>query len=417
MPKINENIDRIPFYLTKKISEETESELGIINLSRGQAGFQPPLEIYKEAKRIIDPKDKTLFKYEKLVGSKDLRRAISNWYGKIFNLDLNPKNIVVTDGGTGGISLSLQFLTNQGDEIIIPDPAYPYYIVSAKYGLENRVIKRLPIGKEKVNREKLGSVIGENTQVIILTSPHNPTGVVYDFKTLEGIMELAKEKDFFVLYDENHFPEIYDGKKHLPLTLFDKERKHSIVLGSLSRLGLQGERIGWAVLPEDLSERFSITYSTHNLSVNTPAQRLGTFVLDNYENLDFDKLFKEYEEKRNWLIPEINKFDGFDCHIPEGTCYAFPNIKEFVDKNRKKLEKIVKTESKKRRRSDDDIKFSLEHNSVLAYKFLLYTTKVGGLPGLTYGPESDDYIRLSFSVGREDIEEAVNRMKNMDKFL
>ena len=77
MPAINENINRIPFYLTKKISEETGAEPNVIDLSRGQAGFQPPLEVYEEARRIIDTEDKSLFKYEKLAGSEKLRKAIA----------------------------------------------------------------------------------------------------------------------------------------------------------------------------------------------------------------------------------------------------------------------------------------------------------------------------------------------------
>lgn len=416
MPKINQNISKIPFYLTKKISEGAAAEPSAINLSRGQAGFLPPLEIYEETKRLINPKDKTFFRYEKAAGSIELRKSISKWYKEYFNLDISPDYIVITVGGTGGITLALQSLTNLGDQIIIPDPSYPFYMLSAKYGLENRDIKRVAIGNEKLTKEKLAPLIEKNTKVVIITSSHNPTGAVYDKETLKGLVGLAEEKDFFILCDENHFPEIYDGKKHLPITLFDKKRKYTVLLGSLSRFALQGERIGWAILPEEPKD-FAGKFAAHSPFANTSAQKLALYFFDNYEKLNFDKYFKDYEEKRNWFIPELNKIDGFECPIPEGTSYTFVNIKKFVDKNEEKLKELVKEESKKRKVSEEDIKLSLEYKSILVHKFLLYCIGVGSVPGIAYGPASDAYLRFTFSVDRADIEEAVKRMKNIPKYL
>ncbi len=276
MPAINKNINKIPFYLTKKVSEGAAAEPSAINLSRGQAGFLPPLEIYEAAKKLIDPKDKTVFRYEKAAGSIDLRNAISKWYKKHFNLDIKPEYIVITVGGTGGISLALLTLTNPGDQIIIPDPSYPFYTLSAQYGLDNRDIKRVAIGNEKLTRKKLEPLIEKNTKVVIITSSHNPTGVVYDAETLKELVKLAEEKDFFILCDENHFPEIYDNKKHVPITRFDKERKYTVLLGSLSRFALQGERIGWAILPEE-PENFAENFAAHSPFASTTAQKLATY--------------------------------------------------------------------------------------------------------------------------------------------
>jgi aspartate/methionine/tyrosine aminotransferase len=409
MPRINKTISEIPFYLTKKISEGAASEPSAVNLSRGQAGFLPPLEIYEEAKRLIDPKDKTLFRYDKSSGSIELRKSISKWYNKFYGLDVSPEHIAITVGGTGGITLALLSLTNPGDQIIIPDPSYPFYMLSANYGLENRDIKSIFIGENRVTRKNLEENIEEKTNLVILTNPHNPNGVSYNKDTLSEIVELAKEKDFFILCDENHFPEIYDGKKHTPLALID--RKNSVVLGSLSRFALQGERIGWAILPEN-QNGFNEKFIAHSPFASTFAQKLATYFFNNYDTLNFDRYFKDYEEKRNWFIPQLNKFKGFQCGMPEGTSYAFPNIKDFVEENRERLENIVKEESIKRKLSNEDIDLSLKHNSILAYKFLLYEVGVGTVPGIAYGPQSDNYLRFTFSVEKGDLLEAVKRMEN-----
>ena len=415
MPKINKGAETMPFYLTKKVSEMAAEEPGVVNLSRGQAGFLPPQEIYEEARRIINREDKSIFRYEKSAGAKGLRQSIANWYGRIFNLDVDPRCVAVTAGGTGAISMALQTFSNYGDQIVIPDPSYPFYMLSANHGLEGRDITRLNMGRGKVDRKKLESVVKKNMQMVILTSPHNPTGVVYDAETLKGIMELAKEKDFFVMYDENHFPEVYDGARHLPIQLFDEGRTHSIMLGSLARLAIQGERVGWAVLPH-LKDIASI-YTAQSPFACTRAQKLAEFVLDNYEHLGFEKEFEDYKEKRNMLVPEINKIEGFTCDMPEGTSYAFPNIAKFAEQNLEKLEKIVYEESERRDVSKEDLQISLKHDSILVSKFLLYEAGIGVVPGIAYGPASDDCVRFTFSVSKEEVEEAIKRLGEVNKIL
>lgn len=414
MPEINKLIDEVPFYLTKKVSEGAADEPGAVNLSRGQAGFLPPLDMYEEAKRIIDSGDKTLFRYEKSAGSPELRKAMSQWYERLYGLKVVPEHIAITVGGTGAITLAFMMFTNPGDEIIIPDPSYPFYMLSASYGLENRIIKRLFIGKDGVTGENLQAVISHKTKLVVITNPNNPNGFFYDEKALVEIVELARKKDFFIICDENHFPELYDGRKHVPLSLID--RKNSIVLGSLSRYALQGERIGWAILPDNPKGLLS-KFIAHSPYAATTAQKLGTFFFKNYESLGFEKYFIEYEEKRNWLIPELNKIEGFQCHMPAGTSYAFVNIRKFADKNKDKLTLVVKKEMEKRSLPEEEIELAMKYKSILVNKYLLYCVGVGTVPGIAYGPGSDNYIRFTFSVDKEELEIAAARLKNIFKGL
>lgn len=412
MPQTNKLLDEIPFYLTKKVSECAAEEPGAVNLSRGQAGFLPPLAMYEEAARLVNPKDKTFFRYEKSAGSHELRRAMSGWYERIYGLNIAPEHIAITVGGTGAITLAFMMFTNPGDEIIIPDPSYPFYMVCAKYGLDGRVIKRLFIGENGVTKENLEPLIGPKTKLVVLTNPNNPNGFFYDEKALAEIVELARKKDFFIICDENHFPELYDRRKFIPLAAID--RKRTIVLGSLSRYALQGERVGWAILPDEPKGLVS-KFAAQSPYAATSAQKLGVFFFENYERLGFEKYFAEYEEKRNWLIPELNKIEGFSCNLPAGTSYAFPNIKKFADKNRDKLMNIVKKEMEKRSLPKDEIDLAMKHNSILVNKYLLYSVGVGTVPGIAYGPMSDDYIRFTFSVDKEELAKAAEKLKNIFK--
>lgn len=414
MPDINKLIDEIPFYLTKKVSEGAADEPGAVNLSRGQAGFLPPPVLYEEAKRIINPQDKTFFRYEKSAGSPKLRAVMSKWYERIYGLKVSPDHIAVTVGGTGAITLAFMVFTNPGDEIIIPDPSYPFYMLSAKYGLDGRIIKRLFIGEGGVTKENLEPLISEKTKLVVLTNPNNPNGFFYDEKALKDIVALAEKKDFFILCDENHFPELYDGRCHVPLSVID--RKRSIVLGSLSRYALQGERIGWAILPEGYDGILS-KFIAHSPYAATSSQKLGTFFFDNYEKLGLEKYFIDYEEKRNWLIPEINKIEGFSCRMPAGTSYAFPNIRVFADKYKEKLLPLVKKEMEKRSLPREEIELAMRHNSILVNKYLLYCVGVGTVPGIAYGPMSDSFIRFTFSVDKEELALAAQRFQNISKEL
>jgi aspartate aminotransferase len=417
MPSLNTAVQRIPSYLTKKISEETGLESGVVNLSRGQAGFQPPPVVFAEAARLMDPRDSALFKYEKIAGSEELRQTLSQWYQKCFSVRVDAGRIFVTDGGTGGISTALQVLTNPGDELIIPDPAYPQYVAYTEHILENRQTRRINLGIEKLTAEKLDRAISAKTKAVLLTSPNNPTGAVYDENDLKDLLSVAANRDIFIICDENHFPEVYDGRKHVPLTAFDKEGRYVVTIGSLSRLGLQGLRIGWAVIPASIGDLFARVQSLFNLSVNVPGQRLACFVLKNYDRLGYDHRFREYQQKRNFMIDRLKELEGFDCHLPQGCCYAFPNISEFCARHRTQIEEIVVQESRHRGRPESEIEFALQHDSVLVYKILLYRAKVGVLPGLVYGPASDGHIRLSFSIPMNEIEKAMTRLQGLDRFL
>lgn len=391
-------------------------EPDVINLSRGQAGFLPLEAVYAEARRATRRDDKGTFRYEKAAGSTALRRSIAEWYGRLFNLEVDPDFVAVTVGGTGAIALAFQTFTAPGDQIVIPDPAYPFYVLCAAYGLDGREITRLCIGASRVDRAALEPVMRKNLQMVVLTSPHNPSGVVYDEAGLRPILDLAQREDFFVLYDENHCPEVYDGRKHLPIQLLDGTREHSIMLGSVSRLGLQGERIGWAVLPR-IRRDIATTYVAQSPFASTRAQRLASFVLDNYETLGFDRVFLEYEEKRNLLIPAINEVPGFECRLPEGGSYAFVRIAGFVAEHRSALESVVREQSWKRGIAETEVELSLRHNSLLVSRFLLYGVGIGVVPGVAYGPGSDDYVRFTFAAERSEIERAIDRLKRIQALL
>lgn len=415
MPGINEKILKIPFQYTKKLTEEIKEDRSVINLGRGDAEFMTPQPIIDYLYRIlcekgIDDINEPVGKYTHYAptkGLKSLKQAICGKYQKESNLELNPENVLVTNAGMNAISLSLLAITNPGDEILIPSPCYVAYDPISNYILDGRIGKRINLDEKNQFMLKMNDLYRattKNTKALILTSPLNPTGTVYDRKSLEEIMRYGVENDIFIIHDENHEKEMYDNNKHYAIALFDKNRENSVLLNSFSRLGMGGWRLGWMIAPKKVIETASLIHSFTNMTCNTAVQEAGAFALDNYDTLGFREEFENYQKKRDYIVNELNSIDGIKCPegLPQGTCYVFPNIRGFYEKHRDMIANSLKEPT--------------QSISVATYKFLINKAKVGCIPGLAYGDNTDDYLRFSFSAKKEAIEEGMKRIKESIKW-
>lgn len=434
IPSINEEILNIPIVYTKELTEGIKDDKTAINLARGDSEFQTPGPIIDYLSKILPDEGGNLedfnsslgkwTHYEKGKGSKRLREAIARKYKKESGLGIDPDCILITQGGMNAIFTSFLAITKPGDEILIPDPSYIAYDPISNYILSERKGKRIKLKEENnfiLTIDQLDKAKTERTKALILTSPLNPTGSLYDPNDLKAIIEWGIKNNVFIIHDENHEKEIYDNNKHYPIRLYDEGGEHSILLNSFSRLGMGGWRLGWMVAPERVMGVAALAHSYINMTCNTFVQEAGAYTLDNYDKLGFDKIFKKYEEKRNLLVTALNNLDGFRCRMPKSTCYAFPNIKEFYDNYRDKilflieetLNRKIKGNPEKKSVYARDLELSKKSVSFAVHKFLLLKARVGVIPGLAYGANGDDYIRFSFSVKREAIEEAIKRLNEI----
>lgn len=438
VPSINERIFDIPLVYTKELTEGIKDEKMAINVARGDSEFQTPMPIIDYLCKILPDSghDSGNFNsvtgkwthYEKEKGSKHLRESIARKYKRESGLDVDPAAILITQGGMNAIFTSFLAVTVPGDEILIPDPCYVAYDPISNYLLSGRIGKRIKLREDNnfiLTIEQLDKARTKKTKALILTSPLNPTGTVYDRGNLKKIMEWGIKNNIFIIHDENHEKEIYGDATHYPIRLYDKRGENSILLNSFSRLGMGGWRLGWIIAPGRVIRAAGLAHSYINMTCNTFVQEAGAYTLDNYDKLGFDDIFKTYQEKRDILVTALNSIPGFECIIPKGTCYAFPNIRKFYDNNRNKILSFLKKELGRKIKEHPeektmyarDLELSKNSASFAVHKYLLLKALVGVIPGLAYGPNSDAYIRFSFSVKKEAVEEAIRRLNDMSKEL
>ncbi|MDD5438830.1 MAG: aminotransferase class I/II-fold pyridoxal phosphate-dependent enzyme [Candidatus Omnitrophica bacterium] len=434
VPSINDAILDIPIVYTKELTESIKDEKTVVNLARGDSEFQTPKPVIDYLTGILpDPGsgpadfNSSVGKwthYEKGKGSKRLREAAARKYERESGLSVDPGCVLVTQGGMNAIFTAFITVTKPGDEILIPDPCYVAYDPISNYLLSGRRGKRIRLKEENnfiLTVDQLDKARTNKTKALILTSPLNPTGSLYDAASLKKITAWCIRHNIFMIHDENHEKEIYDGNKHYPAMLYDKGREHTILLNSFSRLGMGGWRLGWIVAPKRIMKALELAHSYINMTCNTFVQEAGVFTLDNYDTLGYDAIFMNYRKKRDLLVPALNALPGFRCLMPKATCYAFPNIRDFFNNNKRPILDTDTVMLKRRIRENPgrkdaygrELKLCRESVSFAVHKFLLFKAGVGVIPGLAYGPGSDDYIRFSFSVKREAIEEAIQRLKGM----
>jgi aspartate aminotransferase len=438
MPTINEKLDSVPLVYTKKITESIKDDPEVVNLSRGESEFQAPVPIIDYLTGILsgnhaqgsstdagtDVDTGQWMRYGKTRGSMRLREAIARKYQRESGLTIDPRGILITQGGTNAIFTAFLAISNPGDEILIPDPAYSPYDPMVNHAIPGIKGKRVALEEADgfiLTARSLDRAKTPQTKGLILTSPLNPTGTVYSKDQTREVMEWGLKNDVYIIHDENHEKEVYDGHKHYPISIYDPEFKNSVLLNSFSRLGMGGWRLGWMVASPRTIQAAETLHLYINMSCNSFVQEAGAYTLDNYEQLGFSHYFHLYRQKRDYLVKELNQLEGFSCPSPAGTCYAFPNVQKFYQKHKTRiLETVAERLQKKESGPDptgDDLHRQLElvktSVSFAVHKYLLYAAGVGVIPGIAYGNSGDNCIRFSFSVKQEILEEAIRRLKKM----
>lgn len=428
MLTINKKMLEIPVIYSKRITEAIKSDPTVVNLARGDSEFITPKAITDYLKSIIDDEgehiddiNKPIGKwthYEKESGSVNLKNAIINKYYNESQINIEKGNILITHGGMNAIFYALTAIAEEGDEILIFDPAYIAYYPITNYLLHGIDVKRICLYQSsdyRIDFDELSQLVTRRTKAIVFTSPYNPSGRVYTLDEISQLSSFCKKKHIYLIHDENHEKEVYDDNVHFPAILFDQKMEYTLCLNSMSRLGMGGWRVGWIIANPQIIKAATSIHAYVNMTCNTFVQETAAYALAHYSELGIDTIFEQYSRKRVCLHDALNRIEGVECKLPEGTCYLFPDIKAFFYKNVLDIKKTI-FESKwylglsqsEKTKENELIDNSVSYN---VYLYLLVKYKVGVLPGCCYGPGSDDHIRLSFSVKKAAIDEAIERLK------
>jgi N-succinyldiaminopimelate aminotransferase len=295
-----------------------------INLSQGFPDFDGP-------KWVIDLATKALNEgknqYAPSMGILPLRESIANNYKRFYNMSVNPlTEIVITNGATEAIFCSCLAILNPGDEVIVLEPFYDSYLAAIQ--LAGAIVVPVTLKAPKFNFDilELVGAITSKTKLLIINSPHNPTGKIFSEKEILLIGELAVKHDFYLLSDE-----VYEfltfTTPHVPTAMHAKLSERTITISSTGKtFGLTGWKIGWAIGPAHIIKAI---HNVHQFSTFCVAHPLQVAMADALSQMDsYLKEFKaDYLRKKNILINGLRDC-GFNILEPQGTYFAMALLPE-----------------------------------------------------------------------------------------
>jgi len=379
---IAKRVKDIPFSGIRKFFELVQKSKGIVSLGVGEPDFPTP-DALKDAGIQAIENDYT--SYTSNYGIPELREKISKKLKEKNGIERNPENeILITVGVSEAVDLAIRAILNPGDEVIVPDPSYVSYKPTVWFAHGNPVA--VPTTEEnefRIQSEEIEKRITKKTKAIIIPSPNNPTGSVMRKKDLEGIADLVIEHDMLAISDEIYEELIYDDERHYSIGSFNGMENKTITLNGFSKAyAFTGWRLGYAAGNSEIIEAMM---KIHQYTIMCAPSMSQYAALNAFEQEDVVReMVKEYDRRRKLLIKGLNELPGISCILPKGAFYTFPNIK------------------------------GTGMNSKEFAERLLRDGKVAVVPGNTFGDSGEGYVRCSYSVSRESISEAIERM---EKFM
>ena len=384
--KIIENINRLGTETAFKVLAEAkklEKEgKEIIHLSLGQPDFKTP-------GYIVDATIKALNEghhgYVLPNGIIECREAVSRKINNLYNVDINPERIIIMPGGKPTMYYAITLFGEPGAEIIYPDPGFPIYESMINYtGAKAVPINMLENKDFSINPEKILSLINNNTRLIILNNPNNPTGSFTEKNKIDQLAEgLKKFPHVAILSDEIYSRQIFDGKKMPTFFNYPDLYNRLIVLEGWSKAySMTGWRLGWGVWPENLVDHV-IKFCVNNHScVNAAIQFGGIAALDGPED-SILFMMEKFIKRRKLIVDGLNSIEGIECSLPGGGFYAFP--------------KVIGTGM----------------NGEVFAKKCLHEAGVAIVPGIAFGKKAVDHVRFSFAASQDNISKALEKIKKM----
>ncbi len=299
-------------------------EHGAINLAQGFPDFDGPASIHAAAKRAIDAHEN---QYARSAGHPALVKAIAQKYRADHGLEFDPlAEVVVFAGATEGIASSLLGLLDPGDEVVLFEPFYDSYPACVALAGATPRFCTLRFPDFALREEDLRPLFNEKTKVVVLNSPHNPSGRVFTRAELEVVARLCREHDVVALTDEVYEHITYDGARPVPLASLPGMRERTLTLSSAGKtFSLTGWKIGWGVGPRPLVAAAQAAHQFVTFSVATPLQVAMATALTELRDDYFAQLRREYAERRDFLMEVLAKA-GFRLAKPEGAYFVLADF-------------------------------------------------------------------------------------------
>ena len=290
-----------------------------INLSQGFPDFSGPADIVEAAHAAMQAGHN---QYARSQGHPDLVHAIAAHQHRCYGLDFDPlSEVLVFSGATEGLASSHLGLLNPGDEVILFEPFYDSYPACAALAGARPRYCTLRFPDFSLDRDALATLFTERTRLLVLNTPHNPTGKVFRRDELEVIAALCREHDAYVLADEVYEHLYFDDAEHVPIATLPGMRDRTLTLSSAGKtFSHTGWKIGWATGPPALVAAAQAAHQFVTFAVATPLQIAMAQALDQHQDAFFSHFRRQYAERRDFLVKTL-KETGFEVAVPAGTYF------------------------------------------------------------------------------------------------
>ncbi|AHC51684.1 aspartate aminotransferase [Sulfolobus acidocaldarius SUSAZ] len=364
-------------------SVQKEKGIKIVNFGIGQPDFPTFQKIRDEAKKALDG---GFTAYTSAYGIDELRAKIASFLSSKYNTNISSKEVIITPGAKVSLYLAFLLYVNPGDEVIIFDPSYYSYPEVVKMLGGKPVYVKMKWREDtgfSLNLNDLENKITDKTKMIVLNNPHNPTGMVFDPKEIDQLIEIAKSKNLIVLSDEIYDYFVYEGKMRSVLEDPDWKNFSIYVNGFSKTFSMTGWRLGYVVAKESVIKKMSEIAANVYTCPTSFAQKAAVSAFDTFD--DVKKMIDTFKKRRDVMYSELKKIKGIQVNKSQGAFYMFPYLGEILRKSG----------------------MSTKDFSVNLIKEKGVVTIPGEVFPLDAGKE---FVRLSFAVDENVIKEGVQRM-------
>ncbi len=366
------------FKVLAKAKELETQGREIIHLEIGEPDFDTPSNIIEAAVQALWS---GYTHYTPAAGIPALRQAIAEHVSRTRGIEVSPDQVVVTPGAKPIMFFTILALVEAGDEVICPNPGFPIYESMICFVGATPVPLQLREENDfRFDADEFRAKVSPRTKLIILNSPQNPTGGVLERMDLEVIAEAAQEYDIMVLSDEIYSRILYEGE-HVSIASLPGMQERTIILDGFSKTyAMTGWRLGYGVMRKDLAAEITNLQINSNSCTAAFTQMAGIEALKGPQDA-VDQMVAEFRRRRDVIIEGLNHIPGFRCATPRGAFYAFPNVQGTGI-------------------SSDELE-----------TYLLEEAGVAVLSGTAFGKYGDGYLRLSYANSVENIQKALERIR------
>lgn len=359
----------------------------IVNFGVGEPDFDTPAHIREAACRAI-AEGQT--RYTPVGGTAALKQAIVRKFKRENDLEYSPAEIVVSVGAKHSLYNAIQVLCQEGDEVILPVPYWVSYLEQIKLaGALPRLVQTRMEDGFKLTPAALREAIGPRTRLLILNSPSNPTGAVYDRDELAALAEIVLQTpDLYVIADEIYEKLVFDGHKHVSLASLGPEIKaRTVVVNGVSKAyAMTGWRIGYAAAPREVAAAMTALQSHSTSNPTSIAQAAAAAALEGPQE-PVQEMVREFARRREYILDRLAGIPGLSCPRPGGAFYVFPSVQGLLGRS---------------------FRGRTLNNATDLAAVLLEAAGVAVVPGVAFG--DDTFIRLSYATSLERLREGLDRI-------